>query len=224
MKKVIIGLLLGLALTQVAHAGALKSTTIAGTLDVTGLMILRSATTYNFSMYDSTTQRGKFWLHAPSKSLIMTNPAGPIVLQSSYDSDAAYQNIDFQVGGRSILKMSNSNVGINMSGAAPSATLEVNGPVKGSSFSTGDVALKWKKFAGTLNAGGDASFSHGLDWDKIVGIMWEAYYSGSAWYVGNFTSGNYHLVASYDSTTIYLVSDIAAFQNQAYKVVVFYEP
>lgn len=91
-----------------------------------------------------------------------------------------------------------------------------------SSVTSGSSSLKWKRFTGTFDSSGEASFSHGLTAANIVGVCAVGNTTGE--YRAGYFSSSLYISVQYDSTTMDVVGESSAgsYDSNAYAVTVFY--
>ncbi len=105
------------------------------------------------------------------------------------------------------------NVGIGETN--PTSKLQANGVV-----STGNGAMRWKTLNGNLDADGITTVAHSLDWTKIITVLGNGLDDDTYRYPMGWDDAAH--VIKWDSTNITILSSDNAFDNNAYRLVIFY--
>ena len=116
--------------------------------------------------------------------------------------------------------------GLSVTGNASCADFTAD-DITADSVTSGTSSLKWKRFSGTTNSSGVASFAHGLNASSVYGFSAFVKNSNGIYYLAATNiSSSYQVRAQMSSSTVTLTCFVGAssgsFGSQAYKATIFY--
>jgi hypothetical protein len=152
------------------------------------------------------------------------NFSGAVGVDSDFDVNTDKFTVAAATGNTKVAgTLTNTGVVTMVSNATVGGTLSVTGAITGASLNTDNVALKVKLFTGTLDAGGDATITHGVTLSKIIGGFFTVSNGNWRGQTGGITGTVQDKIVYYATTIDISIEDVGTYASGAYRFLLFYE-